>query len=244
MGSGKARGLWPAGTVQASWAPEGRWLLDFLPLASRSQQDGSGVVYGPNGPSDDCDNVGPRTGHRALWARRGPFPGSVAEGAQARASRDRPGCDTARSTGSHATWETASSWVWLRPNGSLPAEGDGDSTDPVCPVTPHGAVVSPLLFHQTLSPGVRDSGRHFALLFIDKRGRVRTSVSWRQAGPHRSPPCCPWPAGPSWLSDRHRWLDVCFSRLGRGAAPGDPVPNPLSSRGHQVLVRALRGGLA
>lgn len=82
------------------------------------------------------------------------------------------------------------------------------------------------------------------LCCLDKRGCVRTSVLWRQVGPHRSPPCCPWPAGPSWLSDRHRWLDVCFSRLGRGATPRDPVPNPLSSRGHQVLVRALRGGLA
>lgn len=190
MGSGKARGLWPPGTVQASWAPEGRWLLDFLPLASRSQQDGSGVVYGPNGPSDDCDNVGPRTGHRALWTRRGPFPGSVAEGAQARASGDRPGYDTARNTGSRATWETASSWVWLRPNGSLPAEGDGDSTDPVCPVTPHGAG-SPVSFLTKPCPQGSGTLEDISLCCLDrkKRGCVCTSVSWRQAGRHCSPPC-------------------------------------------------------
>lgn len=103
---------------------------------------------------------------------------------------------------------------------------------------------SPLSFFTKPCPQGSGTLEDTSLCCLDKRGRVRTSVSWRQAGPHRSPPCCPWPAGPSWLSDRHRWLDVCFSRLGRGAAPGDPVPNPLSSRGHQVLVRALRGGLA
>lgn len=68
---------------RAAGPPRAGRLLDFLPPTSRSQQDCDGLVYGPDGRSDNCDSVGPGTCHCALWARQGPFPGSVPEGAPA-----------------------------------------------------------------------------------------------------------------------------------------------------------------
>lgn len=70
----------PAGTATTAGllgfpGLDGCWIsCPQLPSVSRIAR---GVVYGPDGCGD---NVGPGTRHCALWARRGPFPGSVPEG--------------------------------------------------------------------------------------------------------------------------------------------------------------------
>lgn len=232
----------------------------------RSQQDCSGLVYGPDGPSDNCDNVGPGTCHRALWTWPGPFPGSVAEGARASSgggpgqagsvsastSRARGGGDRARSTGSHTTLETARSWVQLSAHRFLTAGGDGEGADTVSPVTERVDVPEPSppsggplpsaeatggggrLCSQTLPPGIRDSGKHFPLLFSSEGGHARNSASQRPA----------WaPPQPAALTVASRAILVvrppqvagcCSSGLERGAAAGDPAPaHP--PRGNQAL---------
>lgn len=171
----------------------------------------------------------------SLPAPRGPAGAAIGHGARARTLPWRPraaGCSSQR-TGSS------------QQEGTEKAQTQSPQSPSVwTSQSPHRPVVAPFLVprprgggrlcSQTLPPGIRDSGKHFPLLFSSEGGHARNSASQRPA----------WaPPQPAALTVASRAILVvrppqvagcCSSGLERGAAAGDPAPaHP--PRGNQAL---------